>query len=381
MAAERRHLVVAGDFAKAGGMDRANHALAAHLADLGPVELVAHRVAGDLLARPNVAWHRVPRPLGSHLLGNPLLHRAALRHARRAAAGGARVVVNGGNCPFGDANWVHHVNAAEPRPAGGGPLRRLKNAVDRRVREADERRAAPMARVVVTTCERTRADIIDYLHVDPSRIEVVDLGIDPTLFRPADEGERLDTRRRLGWDPARPVVLFVGGLAGPRKGLDTLLAAWSRLCRDPGWDARLMVVGTGPDLPRWRAEAAGLGDAVAFLGRREDFPAILRAADAFALPSRYEGYSMATKEALCCGLPALVTASAGVADKYPPALRHLLIPDPDDPADLADRLRRWRADPGADRDALAALGASLRAWTWGDMAARVAEVVAATPIG
>ena len=381
--AEAHHLIAAGDFVKSGGMDRANYALARHLADRGGrVELVAYRVADDLLALPGVTWHRVVKPLGSYTLAGPLMHRAALGHARRASAAGARVVVNGGNCPFGDANWVHHVNAAEPRGrAAGGMLRRLKDAVDRRAREAEERRAVPMARVVVTTCAQTQTDIIKHLNIDPSRIEVVDLGIDPTIFRPAGEGERLDTRRRLGWHPTRPVVVFVGGLGGPRKGFDTLLAAWSTLCRDPNWDATLAVVGTGPDLPRWRAEARPLGDKVAFLGRRDDFPAILRAADAFALPSRYEGYSMATKEALCCGLPALVTASAGIADKYPPSLQHLLIPDPDDPADLAARLRRWRAGPDADRVELASFGASLRSWTWGDMASRFAEVVSVRPMG
>ena len=58
-------------------MDRANHALAAYLAARGDeVHLVAHRVSDDLAARPGVTAHLVPRPLGSHLLGQPLLARA-----------------------------------------------------------------------------------------------------------------------------------------------------------------------------------------------------------------------------------------------------------------------------------------------------------------
>ena len=85
-------LLVSGDFVKTGGMDRANYALASYLADRGDVvELVAHRVASDLLARPNVVFHRVPKPLRSYLMGGPLLDRAG-RGPRpggspRAAAG------------------------------------------------------------------------------------------------------------------------------------------------------------------------------------------------------------------------------------------------------------------------------------------------------
>ena len=63
--------------------------------------------------------HRVPRPFGRHLLGAPLLARAGRRVARRFAPAGYRVLVNGGNCRWPDANWVHYVHAATapPRPA------------------------------------------------------------------------------------------------------------------------------------------------------------------------------------------------------------------------------------------------------------------------
>ena len=60
-------LIVAGDFARTGGMDAANHALASYLARSGrTAHLVAHRVEPELAAVPNVVVHRVPRPLGSH---------------------------------------------------------------------------------------------------------------------------------------------------------------------------------------------------------------------------------------------------------------------------------------------------------------------------
>src|SRR5207253_34582 len=99
-----------------------------------------------------------------------------------------------------------------------------------------------------------------------------------------------------------------------------------------------------------------------------DLPALLRACDAHCLPSRYEGYSLATQEALACGVPAFVTHNAGIAERYPESLHDLLIDDPDDASDLARRLRAWRAHLPEYRAAVAPLGEALRAQSWDRMA-------------
>jgi glycosyltransferase involved in cell wall biosynthesis len=129
-----------------------------------------------------------------------------------------------------------------------------------------------------------------------------------------------------------------------------------------------VVVGAGPALEGWRHAAAALGDSVEFLGFRADVPEVLRACDALLSPTRYEAYGLNVHEALCCGLPALVSRSAGVAERYPTELDDLLIPDPDDATDLAARLRRWRERNGHLSAVLAGFSARLRSWTWDHMA-------------
>jgi glycosyltransferase involved in cell wall biosynthesis len=376
------HLLISGDFIKVGGMDRANYALASYLADRGgEVHLVAHRAAADLLSRPNVTLHRVPKPLGSYLLGEPLIRRAGYRRARRVAAAGGRVVANGGNCPFGDVNWVHHVHAADAPRAVGDPLRRLKNRLAYRMFVAQEREAIRRARVVVTGCERSRRDVLERVGgVRPEAVHAVYYGVDATIFRPADPDERAAIRDRLGWPAGRPKVAFVGALGDRRKGFDILFAAWVELCRDPEWDADLAVVGRGAEVPAWRARAAeaGLADRVAFLGFVRDLPDLYRACDAHVLPSRYEGYSLVTQEALSCGTPAFVAATAGIAERYPESLSHLLIPDPEDVGDLVARLRRWRGRVEAERAAVEPFARALRAQTWDRMAEQVAGIIAAS---
>src|SRR6185436_996760 len=106
-------LIVAGDLTPLGGMDVANHALARHLAAGGAeVHLVTHRAWPDLAELPGVRVHPVWRPLGSHLLGGPLLSWAGQAEWRRLRLRDARAVVNGGNCRIPTANWVHYLHAA-----------------------------------------------------------------------------------------------------------------------------------------------------------------------------------------------------------------------------------------------------------------------------
>ncbi|MFO0850419.1 MAG: glycosyltransferase family 4 protein [Gemmataceae bacterium] len=357
-------VLVAGDVAPTGGMDRANLALAEHLAARGPVHLVTHRAADALAAHQNVTVHPVPRPFGRHFLGERFLARAGVRVARRIP--GARVVVNGGNCRWPDVNWVHCVHAAYPA-LSARPWGRFVHAVHRR----EERPAIRAARVVVCNSRRTARDVTELLGVPADRVRVVYLGGDPARFPPLRPGERTEARRALGWAD-RPWVGFVGQLANRVKGFDTLYAAWRELCREPGWDANLAVVGGGA-VARWAAQARadGLADRVAFLGHRSDVPDLLAACDLLVHPARYDAYGLAPHEAVCRGLPVLVSAATGFAERLGPDLADAVLTAPEDARLLADRLRAWRRTADAWPARFAGLAADLRAYTWADMAAAV----------
>jgi glycosyltransferase involved in cell wall biosynthesis len=371
-------LIVTGDFVKTGGMDRANYALADHLSQAGrEVHLIAYRAGAELLARPNVVFHRVPKPLNSYTLGGPLLARFGRSVAKTVAGQGGTVVVNGGNCRWGDVNWVHHVNLLDTPKPGGNLWRRFKTQVDYKLHTSAERAALSEARLIVTTCERNKADIHAHFGIPLDRIVTIYYGTDPGVFRPATPEERRGLRAGFGWAPDRPVYAFAGALSDRRKGFDTLFEAWAQLCRRSDWDADLIVIGSGSELAAWRerAESGGLADRIRFLGFRRDVPDLFRACDAHILPSRYEGYSLVTQEALCCDLPAFVTRVAGIAERFPgPLADALLIPDPDDAAALADRLLAWRGVEEGLRPDLGRFSDSLRSYTWDDMAEQFARV-------
>jgi glycosyltransferase involved in cell wall biosynthesis len=241
---------------------------------------------------------------------------------------------------------------------------------------AAERVALRDARLVVCNSRRTRDDVIARIGVDPSRARVVYYGSDPDRFSHVSQGERAAAKAALSCRPDRPLVGFVGALGDRRKAFDTLFEAWTALCRRGSWDADLLVVGTGAERPAWehRAREAGLGARVRFLGFRDDVPAILAALDALVHPARYEAYGLSVHEALCRGVPALVSARAGVAEHYPPELGDLLIANPDDAGELGDRLIGWRSDLERFRSAIAPLSARLRSRTWERMAQDIADL-------
>lgn len=372
-------VLVTGDFVRTGGMDRANYALANFLALSGiQVELVAHRVDPELAAQHNVGIHNVAKPLNSYFLGQGLLAAKGRRVGKQVADAGGRVIVNGGNCRFADVNWVHYLHAAYCSPSSSlSAVRQLKRRVELPLNLRAERRALSAARFVICNSRRTQADAIEKIGVAPSKTHVVYYGNDATTFYPADQSARTALRERLGLPLNRPIATFIGALGDRRKGFDVLLAAWNSLVQTNRVDALLVVIGTGAELDAWRRRTAeaGLERHICYLGFRNDVADILRAADLLVAPTRYEAYGLGVQEALCCGTPAVVSAAAGVAERYPAELGDLLLADAENVSALADRLRHCLFDVDSLRRRCISFSDILRARTWDDMSCEIAHVV------
>ena len=112
-----------------------------------------------------------------------------------------------------------------------------------------------------------------------------------------------------------------------------------------------------------------------FLGFRTDVASLLAAADVLVHPARYEAYGLGVHEAICQGVPAIVTSAAGIAERYPKNLAGLIVSDPPRPEALATTLRAWRAHEAAWLERTAAFGRGLSARSWDDMAAEIVVAV------
>jgi glycosyltransferase involved in cell wall biosynthesis len=368
------YLIVTGDFVKTGGMDRANYALARYVADSGAeTHLVAYRVDPELASRPNVIVHRVPKPARSYMLAAPLLDRIGRVWARRITERGGKVIANGGNCEWGDINWVHYVHAAYRRETSAGVAHQIKLALSSRMARTGERRALNRARIAITNSNRTREDLVVRLGIPRSKVHTIYYGTDPELLRPASPDERAALRRELGWTEGTPIVAFVGAIGDRRKGFDTLFEAWKLLCADLRWDAELVVIGTGVEAATWRDRTgrSGMERRIHFLGFRSDVPMLLRACDLLVSAVRYEAYGLNVHEALCCGIPAIVSADAGVAERYPSELKNLLLDDPEGVEELVRKLHSWRSQLDLWKRRVIPFSCKLRQYTWDDMAREI----------
>jgi glycosyltransferase involved in cell wall biosynthesis len=113
------------------------------------------------------------------------------------------------------------------------------------------------------------------------------------------------------------------------------------------------------------------------LGSRNDVRDLLAVADALVSPTRYDSYGLSVHEAICRGTPAIVSAAAGVSERYPPALRDLVLDDPEDHARLAEAIGVALSERARFQPEIDAWGATLREWTWDKMADQIASLAEA----
>ena len=376
-------LIVAAGFHFRGGMDKANAELASYLLRRGAgVHLVAHDVDSLFLEHPRARVHLVHRPLGSFALGEFGLDRRGRQAARAllASTPDARVVVNGGNCQWPDINWVHYVHHAWTDVDADAPAWfKLKHRAFCARWRRSERVALHAARIVIANSELTRTDLLTKVGVAADRVRTVYLGADASWGVPTPD-ERAAARAWLGLPEARPALAFVGALGlDRRKGFDTLWKAWTTLCGSPEWEADLIVAGSGAD-GGWIADAAaraGMTGRVRLLGHSDRIRDVLAAADLLVSPVRYEPYGLNVQEAICRGVPAVVSRSAGVAERYPADLADMLLNDPDDAGELVRILRQWLPERDDWKARVAPLGGQLRANGWEHMAETFVETVVA----
>ncbi len=363
-------------------MDRANFELARYLAgrQSAAVHLVAHQVSGLLRALPRIVVHQVSRPGGRHFLGGALLNRIGRRVARDLSPLRPIVVGNGGNVRWPGVNWVHYVFAKCPCQNAGAPrLFRWKNTFNRFRGLRKESASFRIGRLFIANSDKTRRDLIDAYNLPPERICTVYLGTDPDQFKPILVAERESVREELKIADCDRVILFVGVLGFDRnKGFDTLLDAFKIVAASGSPRYHLLAVGGGR-LDYWQklVNETGICDRVRLLGNRPDVPRLLAAADLFVSPSRYDSYGLAVHEAICRGVPAIVSKGAGVSERYTEELSDLVLPDPNDSIDLARRIDLVFSQPSRFQSHVGALGEKLRGWSWNDMAAEMVRLIEA----
>ena len=142
-----------------------------------------------------------------------------------------------------------------------------------------------------------------------ARWRVVKNGVDLREFSEADPEEKERARQRLGLPQQTPLAVCIARLSH-QKGQDILVEVWPTV-RESVADARLFLVGDGPESERLQWSA---GPGVSLVGHREDIQDWLAASDVVALPSRWEGMSLAMLEAMARGRSVVSTDVGGARE-------------------------------------------------------------------
>jgi glycosyltransferase involved in cell wall biosynthesis len=192
--------------------------------------------------------------------------------------------------------------------------RRMKNNLTYRLEAAVIRRAAR----VIAISEQTKTDIVSCVGIDPDKVSVTHLGVEPRFFdRHTDETlEGLRRRLRL---PER-FLLYVGGI-DPRKNVPALIDAIAELARDEATRIPLVLAGRlegnreYPDLLAHIHERS-VDDLVIMPGYvpDEDLPVLFGAAAAFVFPSVYEGFGLPVLQSMAAGCPAIAARTSSIPE-------------------------------------------------------------------
>jgi glycosyltransferase involved in cell wall biosynthesis len=368
-----------------GGLERSVHDLVRHLAMKGvdvtlivpPAAQVVPHASTDPFALPHLAVRHVPyltfpfaNRRGTTVLDRSTAYllygwragRLGLDFARRRQVdvlhgfGASALGCAGADRPVPlvlNPQGLEEFGATAAAPPavkrlGYAPLRW---AVRRVARSADAIIATDHA--LESTVARHLAPRPGQMHTIPNGIDLIEVG---ALAGPAD-GAIVRQRHGIG---AGEFVLLSAGRLEYNKGFDVLARALSRAAAPgsrlaaTGW--RWVIVGAGP----FRAEIereirrGGLDTHVLFAGRvaDRDLHAWYEAASLFVHPTRYEGSSLVTLEAMAHRRAIVATRAGGLPDKVRNGVNGWLV-SPDD----ADALAEAVTDAAADPSRLRAMGA------------------------
>ena len=140
-------------------------------------------------------------------------------------------------------------------------------------------------------------------------------GVDISRFNYSNNELRKEIRDSFGLTSKEIVCIFVGRIT-PDKGVLELIDAYNQMKPDKPL-LRLFLVGDADDnLDYFTTVENAISDqpGITHLGRRNDIPALMKAADFVALPTRREGFSNTGLEALASGVPLLINDVPGVPE-------------------------------------------------------------------
>jgi len=154
----------------------------------------------------------------------------------------------------------------------------------------------------------TKGDIIRFFNVNPSKIEVIYLGIDDSFIKPLRSERNEDILRKYGLP--KDYILSIGSLL-PRKNVVNIIKAFNEL-KKKGLNDKLVIIGK----KAWLYDQIfsvindfNIEREIIFTGYVDDkdLPFLYSRAKLLLFPSLYEGFGLPILEAMACGCPVITS--------------------------------------------------------------------------
>lgn len=361
------------------------HLFAQHVEDLSVSDpQPAH--SAQPTASGGIFWHKVPSVPGPHVLQflawmslNGLLRSW---HTRIGGASYDLVLSPGINCLHPDVVIVHALfqrlkelaRKEEGAGAQAGFFRGLHRQVYYGLLTALERRIYTDPRVTLAAVSKRTAGLLkEYFRRED--VSVIPNGVDTGHFSVAARlARRAESRKRRRFRDEDFVLLLIGN-DWRNKGLPTVLEAMATL---PSLPIRLLVVGDdSPEFFRAHAAQLGLQDHCRWEHSSPDVLDFYAAADVYVSPSREDSFGLPVAEAMGCGLPAITSVHAGVADYVHDGVDGFVLREPRDAQALGQLMERLHTEPDMRRKIGEAAATSVVDWDWDRNAAGLWELLKA----
>lgn len=211
--------------------------------------------------------------------------------------------------------------------------------IERRAWEWSVAQAVKRSELLITVSQASKADIVQYYDVDPSKVRMIPHGVEDDFFglrENEDYGPEIATAAGL---PDARYLLAVSTLHRHKNWI-RLLEAYQALVRE-GSELHLAISGLhgkATDEIRAKISEAGLSGRVHLLGwqPRRILIGLFKTAEALVFPSTFEGFGMPVLEAMAAGLPVVCSDIAPLRELADGCAAFF---DPDSAGDLAATLR------------------------------------------
>jgi glycosyltransferase involved in cell wall biosynthesis len=215
---------------------------------------------------------------------------------------------------------------------------------------------ARRAAVFLAISSYTRERLIDHYRIDPDRVVVTPVGVDPR-WRPLARQERSERLAAAGLTPLPERFVLAVGVMRPRKNLDRLVRAVAAVRASGDSDVELILAGprdAGSSAVQETVDRLNAQHWVRFVGYLSDeaLVALVGQATVVAHPSRYEGFGLPVLEAMACRAVVVASDRTSIPEVAGDAA---LLVDPDSDESMAEAILTALTDDGT-RTRLAAAG-------------------------